>query len=568
MQFVYSFAPTAAATLIEPLWVAVTRYLALLQPWTELYWGHSSSAASLGLKYTNLPPVLIAPRALARGHYILSLASIVVLASNGLAVALGGLFDNGRRPVSTVMAAEFPLSPSIDTQIQIKGIGTEYVGVTGTFAKDRQEHWLIALTNSTGTPLPPWIAPEFYFLPFEWNATAGNASDLRSANTWGFGANLTCKLLAGGVYGQQSWVGISDDIFNSLWLALNVTIPMANGNEVRCNNSLLWFTSESLVTGRFAGEYIYGLGANDGEDQEAKDFCNSFLVTGWNRGSITVLRDRADTIPKYSMDMSAYKNTTILCTQQISSAEFNVAVDNNGVVQRFKRLTPLTYDNSSLFSHSTTITSLKAQLGTIIRTNPFSGRAGGVHYDQYPRNVHHYFMEPTGQATLCDPSAPPPSFEEAQQRFQAFYSWVAPIVIGQNSERIFRSTTKDSGRKPQGSGQIISIQNRVSMDPGMFYIATTLLVLSTLASVAIFITRPKRFLPRLPDTLAAEIGFFYASGALEDTAGTAHMSSAMRERHLARLGLRYGYGKFIGRDGKLHSGVERMGPIEDFNEAS
>ena len=550
--------------------MVVTRYLALYQPWTELNRGHSSSAASLGLKYTNLPPVLIAPRALAGGHYILSLASIVVLASNGLAVALGGLFDNGPQPVSTAMAVEFPLSPSIDTLIQTKGIGiTVNANVTGTFAKDGEEHWLIALTNSTGTPLPPWIAPEFYFLPFEWNATAGNASDLRSANTWGFGANLTCKLLSGGVYGQQSWAGLSNDFYRVPQLALNVTIPMANGNEVRCNNSLVGFTAKSLMTGRFAGEYLYGLGATDREDQEAKDFCSSFLVTGWNRGSITVLGDRTDTIANYSMDMSVYKNTTILCTQQISSAEFNVAVDSNGVVQRFKRLTPLTYDNSSLFSHSTTIASLKAQLGTIIRTNPYSGRdTGGMHNDQYPRSLPHYFMEPTGQATLCDPSAPPPSFEEAQRRFQAFYSWIAPIVIGQNSERIFRPTTKDGGGKPQVFGQRISLQNRVSMDPVMFYIATFLLTFSTLASVVVFVARPKKFLPRLPDNLAAEIGLFYASRALADTAGTAHMSSAMREKHLGTLGWRYGYGRYRGKDKKVHSGVERMGPIEDFRDAS
>ena len=80
----------------------------------------------------------------------------------------------------------------------------------------------------------------------------------------------------------------------------------------------------------------------------------------------------------------------------------------------------------------------------------------------------------------------------------------------------------------------------------MFYIAIVLLGFSTLVS------RPKRFLPRLLITLAAKIGFFYVGEALEDTAGTAHMSSGMRERHLAKLGWEYGYGKFMGKDGKLH----------------
>ena len=556
--------------------MVVTRYLALYQPWTELSKGHSSSAASLGLKYTNLPPVLIAPRALAGRHYILSLASLVVLASNGLAVALGGLFDNGPRPVSVAAAFELPLFPSIDTQIQTQGTGIlsgAIANVTGTFAKDGEEHWLIADTNITTpvTPLPPWTTFESYFLPFEWNNTAGNASDLMSANTWGFGANLTCKLLAGDVYRQQSWVGLSNNTDGSEApaLALNVTIPMANGTEVRCNSPLVRLSVNLLETGLFAGEYLFGLEATGREDQEAKDFCNSFLVVGWSRGSVTV-EDRNDGPRNYTIDRSTYENTTILCTQQISSAEFNVVVDNRGFVQKSKRLTPLGYDNSSLFNHSTTITSFKAQLNTIIRTDPSTGRdTGAMHNYDFPRSLSQYLIQISSLDTqLCDPAAPPPSFEVAQGGFQFFYSWLAPIVIGQNSGRIFRSTTKDGGRKPQVSGQRISVQNRVSMDPVMFYIAVVLLGFSALASVVIFTARPRRFLPWLPNSLAAEIGLFYASQALEDTAGTAHMSSAMREKRLAALGMEYGYGKFVGTDGKAHLGVERMGLINDFKEAS
>ena len=396
--------------------MVATRFLAVYQPWTELNRGHSSSTTSLGLKYSNLPPVLIAPRALAGSHYILFLASAVVLACNGLAVALGGLFDNEPLPVSTAMTFELPLSPSIDTQIQTKGIGITpptMAHVTGTFTKDGDEHWLIALTNSTGTSLPPWIAPDFYFLPFEWNTAAGNASDLRSANTWGFGANLTCELLAGGIYEQQSWVGLSEDPVPSPVIALNVTIPMANGTEARCSDPLVRFSLKSLVTGRFAGEYLYELGAIDGEDQEAKDSCNSFLLIGWSRGSVTV-GERNDGLHNYAMNTSTYENTTIICTQKISSAEFNVVVDNKGHVQKFKRLTPFSYDDSSLFNHSTTITSFKAQLSTLIRTNWDGERdIGALHNDRYPRSLPHYFIEYMGPRPLCDPSTPPPSFEDS-----------------------------------------------------------------------------------------------------------------------------------------------------------
>ena len=82
------------------------------------------------------------------------------------------------------------------------------------------------------------------------------------------------------------------------------------------------------------------------------------------------------------------------------------------------------------------------------------------------------------------------------------------------------------------------------MGPVIFYIAAAIPAFSNIASVVIFVARPKRFLPRLPNTLAAEIGFFYANEALKDTAGTAHMSTTMRESQLAKLGWEYEYGKF------------------------
>ena len=549
--------------------MVITRYLSLYQPWTELNRGQSTSSASLGLTYTNLPPVLIAPRALAGGNFILFLASALVLASNGLAVALGGLFDTSLRDTNNTMTFELPLSSSIDTQIQTteRGIKTTLADVSETFAVDGEEHWMIAKLFET----TPWTERGFYFLPFEWNKTARSELNSASARTRGFGVDLTCELLEGDVYGQQSWAGVSGGSVPKPAAALNVTIPTADGGVIRCNNPLVEFTVDSLKTGHFAGEYLYGLGPTDRVDKEAEDFCNSLIVVGWSRGEITV-GERNDSTASYTMDMSTYANTTILCIQRISSAEFNVVLDARDNPSPH-RLTPFTYDDSSFFNHSTTITSFKSQLSTIIRTNPFNGRdTGGMHNDISPNTLPHSLMDflrsEQGQSSLSLPDTPPPSFEDAQTTFQDFYSWMAAIVISQNSERIFRSTTKDGGKKPQTSGWISYQQSRVSMDPVMFYIATALLGFSTIASLIIFTARPKRFMPRLPNTLAAEIGFFYASEALKDTAGTASMTSALRERHLANLGWKYGYGKFMGKDGNVHLGVERMGPIRDFKEAS
>ena len=227
-------------------------------------------------------------------------------------------------------------------------------------------------------------------------------------------------------------MGLSDNYLgNAPAVALNITIPMANGTKVRFSNLYVRMTAKSIVTGRFAGEYLFGLRDTDRQGEEAGDLCGSFLVMGhgWDRGSVT-LGEPNDNYPNYIVNMSTYENTTILCTQQIFSAEFNVVVDSNGFVQMFKRLTPFSYDNSSLFDHSTTIASFKARLSTIIWSADGEIDTAAMHNDKDPRTLPSFFIESKGLGQFCDPSAPPPSFEDAKRGFQGFYSWRAPIVIG------------------------------------------------------------------------------------------------------------------------------------------
>lgn len=52
--------------------------------------------------------------------------------------------------------------------------------------------------------------------------------------TWEFGVNLAYELLKGGVYGQQSWAGVSDVSFPGPAVELNVMIPTTNCGAARC----------------------------------------------------------------------------------------------------------------------------------------------------------------------------------------------------------------------------------------------------------------------------------------------------------------------------------------------
>jgi len=98
----------------------------------------------------------------------------------------------------------------------------------------------------------------------------------------------------------------------------------------------------------------------------------------------------------------------------------------------------------------------------------------------------------------------------------------------------------------------------------MFYMAVVMPGFQLITGVIIFPSTPKRSLRRFPYNLVSEISFFHASSALCQVAGTANMSSAMRNRHLKGLGWVYGYGRFRASNGESHVGIERMSLIKDY----
>lgn len=61
----------------------------------------------------------------------------------------------------------------------------------------------------------------------------------------------------------------------------------------------------------------------------------------------------------------------------------------------------------------------------------------------------------------------------------------------------------------------------------------------------------------MPDTPASVITYFAASNAVRDFAAAPVMSSQEREKWLDPKVVRYGFGPFIGTEGKVHVGIEK-----------
>lgn len=573
VQIIYSFIPTVIATVIEPFWIIVTRAICAYQPYICLQKGNASASSSVGVKYTNLPAALIFPRALRSRNFLIASVSAASLLANFLAVAFGGLFENAYLPLPGPGTFTQTIQPLMNGQMRY---GTE--------------QYLLANTNITaGTALPPFVSPEFYFLPFTRNTAAENSSNLHTAVTRGFGGSVICRPLESESFHLKYYTPISTEAGSErnapdqFWgNNFNVTVPVAGGNgTVNCtaypvsdSQSDPWTKNLAAPGSLTAGEYMLDLEpiAQDA-DQNTWDECLSILIIGWARGTVSYSNNDNS---NFSFVPGTYKSTTLLCQQEIFSAEFEVVVDRSQRVQSYSRVGPFDVNNPVYFK-DISLTNFTAQMGRLFMAG---SRVGGTsddladtqdvdtsmdkakfHNDStavlFPHGLIGTLLNNT---ELTDPTAPVPEFDLLNKGFQDLYGLLFAISLGLNSDRIFAPAATNISI----SGTITTERQRMSMSDEIFYITAVLLGLNVLVGITTWIMRPMRFLPRLPsfprfpDSIAAEIGYFYASHALRDVSGTASMSSRGREKHLEDLGHKYGYGVYIGEDGMRHRGVERQ----------
>lgn len=535
----------------------------------ELHKGNASASSALGAKFTNLPAALVLPRALRSGNFLISSLSAITLLANLLAVALSGLFENVYIPIPKPDTFTQALEPLVHTQMQYG-----------------EEQYLLANTNITaGTALPPFVSSEFYFLPFNWDETEErNSSDLHTAVTRGFGGNVTCQPLETESFHLTYYTpvrieaGSERNAPDRYWANnFNVTVlKTGEAGTINCtaypasdpNQKIFWTKNLAAPGNLAAGEYMLDLEPTaPNADQDTWDECLSILILGWTRGTISY-SNHGDY--NFSFVPDTFKSTNLLCQQKIYSADFEVVVDGSKRVQSYHRVSPFD-DNSQVYFQNNSLTNFTAQMGRFFMAG---SSVGGTNDDIYNIKAVDASMDeakfhndstavlfPHGligtllnNTKLADPAAPVPDFDLVSGGFQDLYRRLFAISLSLNSDRIFTHGASNHSI----IGTTTTDSKRISMSRAMFFITAILLAINTVIAITTWILRPKRFLPRFPDNLAAEIGFFYASQALQDVSGTASMSSRAREKHLEGLGYKYCYGVYIAEDGRRHRGVERQ----------
>lgn len=95
-------------------------------------------------------------------------------------------------------------------------------------------------------------------------------------------------------------------------------------------------------------------------------------------------------------------------------------------------------------------------------------------------------------------------------------------------------------------------------------LALFILLYMTLVTLTVFFRRRHAFLPRQPNTIASVLAFIHQSKMLPTFVSSKKLTSAEVARTLARAGKQYGLGRFVGRDGRRHVGVDEEELIGDY----
>lgn len=555
-----NYIPTALATLIEPMWVMINRLLCMLQPIEELRSCKAKAKDSIDLNYSSLPPQLTAFKALRSKHYVLATVCAMALLSNLLAVAFAGIFNQSLVEMQRVTSFDPPFEMkfvSINGSIGPKnGLLFGSDEPSGAYrGGNPQDQFLIAESNfSAGTPLPAWTDARMFYLPFM-SAVPTNATmdDHYEAETMAFGAELDCQTLQDGV---DYTARIRDEKSTSRIEFNSTTRENSNGTVCPTNGSLyigygpirpiLTPIADICQRGPSATEVIFVLDASVNATQSEKDACMKTVVLGW-------IRDPSGTCGSFQeRNLTAQNSLFVRCQPRFITGRATVRTNGNGRLQKpVSNFTPSQDRHmGSLFSND--VANLIGQSNRYV----FVTNRGSWHNDSNANDAINYFAKrETNSSRLIDPNEELPTLGDVQDLLGKAYSRLFAIWLGANKEKLL--VPRNDQDQASTHGWTISIERRLFLSTPMFAISEGILSIYAIVAVIVYLRRPGRYLARMPTSIAAVISLFAASAAVQDMRTTSHMDKRSRAEHLRLRGSRYGYGSYVGGDGRVHVGIEK-----------
>ncbi|KFY04786.1 hypothetical protein V491_09262 [Pseudogymnoascus sp. VKM F-3775] len=541
LSILENLVPTAFATINEPFWILLNRLLCVLQPFTDLRNGKAKPDATVDARYTSVPPQLAVWRAIRSGHFLLATVCVMAISMNVLAVALSGLFNESLRDTKLPISSTTIYSPALNGTPNIMESAASFHSITYS------DHFYATLANLRGNAsLPPWVDESFFYLPFnlpnsEQPSEGQSSIDGYSALTRGFGVELTCEPIF--QEGDHDTLEFHQRD-NGSRAALSVTHKLADGGNVTCSSA--FHSNEEMYNDPWtddacAFEIVTRFKLNTTiSDVSDNGYCSSVVVAGWARIGPANSTTQGTSSTNETNGRS-FESAFMLCVPTLKTASFNVTVDSTERIISSTRESEFDTDLQP-YGTEAALTSLMAQTTSMLIVR--AGHQSRWHNDTFTVDWMNSLLKiQLDSSDFINPATPAPDIPTIMPHFAGMYQRLAAVMLSFDTT-LFK-------KAPANTALAVLIhtkQTRIFMTPTMFYISIAILVLQLFTLVAYYSMRPRRFLPRMPLSIASIIAYVSASQAAQEYGN--------RSREMSPE-TRYGYGRFKGADGRTHVGIEK-----------
>ncbi len=536
-QLVLNYVLVIFATFLEPFWLLLNRHLCVLQPFEELRRANALASRSLKLTYTSLPPQMNIWNALLAKHYVLGAVCAVGLSANLLAISLNGLLQIEVFPMADRSYLPRAYEETFSQNEVPSKIGSDY-------------QYVAKANISDGVALPPWTTPETFFVPFDVKAKSkfGSVGSIR-ASTRGFSLRPKCERAkfndTGFVTPQTNSFRIEQRTPSGASVFCGGGLRPAGGQ----NNSNA--ALEVLIQLQPVDPTLPATSATSVWDgnatEEATTTCRSIVVAGFLRANLTVSFNNMKTensksglVPEV-WGINSLSSLWMMCKSTIATAPYEITVDATGQVESYVAIGPELHNPVDFFSNDTSPASLLISATRLLvygqDTAPY------WHNDTFVDNWFAYFIKKlSNSTTFVDPKQPVPVFEQVAPHVENLYARLFAIVLSLNQSWLVKARPESTIR-----GVLFASSRRVFVSRPMFVITVVVLAMNIAVAILYWTCRPKKMLPRMPCTIGNILAMVHASG----------LRIEGRKQEQWEKDWRFGYGRFVGTDGKPHVGIER-----------
>lgn len=431
-----------------------------------------------------------------------------VFLANILTVSLPAVFKEGDVTVKYTVAFTSEVSTIFNNQSVVDFLW--HLSNDTIASSAYQDHTYAALANmSSGTTLPPWVTVDFYFQPWDnINGSNNSVDDTYSIVTHGFGVETNCTSVP----------------ISTLPVDERIKAP-SNPNDTFCGDFLAIAATQiresqaETSSGRSAQEYS---GTPTGRKVSS---CDQTLTLGWAR------------TPDSDNINATIEASFAICHPIFRTAMFNVEVDNAGYVQSYNRTSSL----ESTLEYSGSEIHIEKMIANA--NNILSMAAEGWHNDTVSRDwINHLLIITRGSRDIIDPHEPVPNPDDLIPDIDTIYRELFSLLLALQRTYVFEKSTGDQ----TAVGKRIVSETRLFLNQPAFIISMVLLGFNIVVAVLFYTQGVVFVLPRMPTSLGSIVAYVAPSRIVDEA----------DSKTLALRNKTFSFGRFLGRDGDTHVGIE------------